>query len=461
MAKFLMRRRKNIRSVGKRLTALIISMIVTISGVMLLIGYSKFSSSAEQYYFRLGETTAAIMSLLVDADSLDVYLKTRVADERYYKTLNELRKAKEECGAKVLYVFTIADTGVHYIYDSDDSDDSAAAELGEFDPFLNVDDETGEVGRLYPEATELQLRAGKKIDTIMGMTQYGWIITVNKPLYGSDGNCKGYIGIDFNVNQMMDERKVYLWYLVTAALIITALFALFYIQVIRRIVIRPIDIIAKAVNSLENGESIGESDILSMKINTGDEFQSLAEALKSMVLKIQEYIVSLNIATTKSETDVLTSLYNRGAFEQRVSAILNLRQEKGQINAFMMIDVDFFKSVNDNYGHAAGDAVLSGCARALRRVMREADVVGRLGGDEFAVFCKSIGSVATAEEKARRIRGEWLKIIPPGGTKGITGSIGISFSPQNGREYQALFNKADEALYRAKEAGRDGFALAK
>jgi diguanylate cyclase (GGDEF)-like protein len=91
--------------------------------------------------------------------------------------------------------------------------------------------------------------------------------------------------------------------------------------------------------------------------------------------------------------------------------------------------------------------------------MRESDVVGRLGGDEFAVFCKGIGSVAIAEDKARQIRDAWLKIIPPGCDKGITASIGISFAPQDGVVYQELFNKADAALYRAKEAGRDGFAL--
>ncbi|GHS90534.1 hypothetical protein AGMMS49957_16740 [Synergistales bacterium] len=458
MGKRWARKRKNNRSVGKRLTILIISMIVTISGAMLIIGYSRFKDSAEQYYFRTGEATAGIVALLVDPSSLDIYLKTRAIDEKYDDTMLMLRKAQIECGAKTLYVFTVADEGIHYIYDTDVSD--MLSELGDFDPFVYTDEDTGEVRRLYPEATEQQLRKGGQVDTIMGVTQYGWTMTVNKPLYGVDGICKGYVGIDFDVNQMMSEREEYLWHLVTISLAITMFLAAFYLHAIRKIIIDPIDIIAKAVNSLESGESIGESEILSMEINTKDEFQSLAEALKSMVLKIQEYITNLNIATVKSETDALTSLCNRGAFEQRVSAILRLRPEKDQIDAFMMIDVDFFKSVNDNYGHAAGDVVLSGCAQALRRVIREADVVGRLGGDEFAVFCKSIGSVATAEEKARQIRGEWLKVIPPGGERGVTASIGISLTPRNGRTYQELFNKADEALYKVKEGGRDAFALA-
>jgi diguanylate cyclase (GGDEF)-like protein len=176
-----------------------------------------------------------------------------------------------------------------------------------------------------------------------------------------------------------------------------------------------------------------------------------------MVQKIHDYIISLKLATFKAETDALTTLFNRVAFEQRVNAILRLRPDKDQINAFLMIDVDYFKNVNDQYGHGAGDKVLLECSQALLKVTREADVVARLGGDEFAIFCRNISSVTKAEDKARQIRREWLKIIPTGGEKGITASIGISFAPQDGLNYQELFTKADEALYKAKAAGRDGF----
>ncbi|GHV51560.1 hypothetical protein FACS1894216_05920 [Synergistales bacterium] len=427
----------------------------------MIIGYFRFKVLTEQYYFRMGETTAGVVALLIDADSLDSYLKNLTQDKKYDETTEALRKARDECGAQALYVFQAGYEGVTYIYDTDISD--MWCDLGYLDPYVYYNPD-GTVGRLYPDATKQQLLLGGKVDTIMGITQYGWTITVNEPLYGSDGSCKGYVGIDFDVNRVITERMEYLRNLIIIMLLTTMAFAAIYLRIIHKNIIRPIDIMVDAadnfiVNSLESGGSIGESEILSMEINTGDELQSLSETLKSMVRKIHEHLINLSLATIKSETDVLTSLCNRGAFEQRVSAILRLRPEKDQINAFMMIDVDFFKAVNDTYGHAAGDIVLSECAQALLRVLREADVVGRLGGDEFAVFCKSIGSVAMAKEKARQIRAEWLKIMPPGSGKGITASIGISFSPQDGLVYQELFNKADEALYRAKEAGRDGCAV--
>jgi diguanylate cyclase (GGDEF)-like protein len=455
------RKIKNNRSVGKRLTALIIFMIVTISSVMMIIGFLRLKESTEEYYYRMGETTAGILALIIDPDSLDKYLETLTPDEEYDKTMQKLQKARTECEAQALYLFRATDEGITYIYDTDPSD--RWCELGHFDTYVYTDP-GGTVEHLYPEVSVQQLRNGGEVDSIMGMTQYGWIITVSRPIYGRDGSCKGYVGIDFDVNRVIAERTAYLWQLAIIILIITAIFAVIYLIIIRKIIITPINTMAKAadnflINSLKSGQSIDESDILSMQINTRDEMQSLAESLQSMVRKINEHITNLNIVTIKSETDVLTSLCNRGAFEQRVTAILHLRPEPGQINAFIMIDVDYFKAVNDNYGHAAGDTVLSECAKALRKIMREADVVGRLGGDEFAVFCRGIGSVSKAEDKARQIRSEWLKIIPPGGENGITASIGISFAPRDGQIYQELFNKADEALYKAKEAGRDGFAV--
>jgi diguanylate cyclase (GGDEF)-like protein len=452
--------KKNNRSVGRRLTVLIILMIVIISSVMMIIGYARFSQSTEDYYYRMGETTAGIIALSVDADSLDKYLDTLTTDEEYDETMQVLREARAECGAQALYVFRPSDKGVTYVYDTDPSD--MWCELGYFDPYEYISEE-GTVERLYTEATAEQFMRGGSVDPVMGiLTQYGWTITVNEPLYGSDGTLKGYVGIDFDVNDVMNERTTYLWQLALIVLSLTVLFAVLYLLIIRRTIINPINSMAKAADSFlvsnqGSDESIVESDILSLDIKTKDEMESLAEALKSMVRKIDEHLANLKIATIKSETDALTGLLNRAGFEQRVSTLLRLSSEKSQINAFMVIDVDYFKAVNDSSGHSAGDEVLAECAKALRRVMRESDVVGRFGGDEFAVYCTSIGSTEMAKTKAQQIRDEWLKIIPPESEKGVTASIGISFSPKDGQEYQELFDRADEALYQAKEAGRDNF----
>ncbi|MFP3043561.1 ATP-binding protein [Treponema primitia] len=291
------------RSVGRRLTVLIIFMIVAISSVMMVIGYLRFKKSAEGYYHKMGEITAGVVALFVDPDSLDTYLETLTPDKQYEDTMQLLQKARIECEAQVLYVFRPTDEGVIYIYDTDPTD--MWCELGDFDSYVYTNPD-GSVERLYKELTVQQFLRGGRVDPVMGIaTQYGWTITVNEPLYGRDGTCKGYVGIDFDVNQMMAERRIYLGNLALTTLAITAAFAIIYLYIIRKTIVRPVDIMAKAadsflvkslVSSPENENSIGESAILSMEINTGDEFQSLAEALKSMVRKIDEYLTNLSIA---------------------------------------------------------------------------------------------------------------------------------------------------------------------
>ena len=123
--------------------------------------------------------------------------------------------------------------------------------------------------------------------------------------------------------------------------------------------------------------------------------------------------------------------------------------------AFMVIDVDHFKPVNDTYGHIAGDRVLKACANALRKVLRDSDIIGRQGGDEFVVFCQGINDSALAEKRAIQIRKAWKKLSFKGGARHITASIGIALAPYHGTSFRELYGNADEAMYKAKALGRD------
>ena|GEM_PF-539519 len=163
----------------------------------------------------------------------------------------------------------------------------------------------------------------------------------------------------------------------------------------------------------------------------------------------------LHDVTHKAKTDGLTQLWNRDTFKHMVETFL--RESPVNSGIFMIIDIDYFKGVNDTYGHTVGDDVLVACANALRHVFRDSDIIGRQGGDEFAVFCKGITEIKTAEEKAERIRESWKKIIPESGANPVTGSIGIALFPEHGLTFQELFSNADKALYRAKKNNRDRF----
>jgi len=161
--------------------------------------------------------------------------------------------------------------------------------------------------------------------------------------------------------------------------------------------------------------------------------------------------------TRKAEMDELTGLWNRNIFQRMVQDYLLNKDDNA--GAFMMIDVDSFKAVNDTYGHLVGDGVLKSCANAMRSVLRDSDIIGRQGGDEFVVFCRGIKDGLAAEKKAAQLCDALRTVVPEGGKKPITASIGIVISPIHGTTFKQLYSNADAAMYKVKERGKNGYRL--
>ena len=159
----------------------------------------------------------------------------------------------------------------------------------------------------------------------------------------------------------------------------------------------------------------------------------------------------------KAMEDGLTHLYNASACRKLISQ--KLRQMKGgQIGAFLIMDVDHFKEINDNHGHHAGDRILQGFADLLRDALRGDSVVARIGGDEFVVYLDSIKSEENISSICERIRSQAHAIRV--GDKELTISIG-AVAVREKDSYDVLYRLADKALYEAKNAQRDRFCLAR
>ncbi len=158
----------------------------------------------------------------------------------------------------------------------------------------------------------------------------------------------------------------------------------------------------------------------------------------------------------QANTDARTGLTNSRAFDLSLEHALTARAGHESL-AVLMIDVDHFKQFNDRHGHPAGDVALKAFAAVLRSCMRDGDVASRYGGEEFAVFLPGIGSAAAASVAERiRARTEGTLIsLAPGQTERITISIGVASVPDDAEDRVSLLSLADEALYRAKEAGRN------
>jgi diguanylate cyclase (GGDEF)-like protein len=160
-------------------------------------------------------------------------------------------------------------------------------------------------------------------------------------------------------------------------------------------------------------------------------------------------------------TDDKTGLLNVGTWRALADAELERGTRHDQQLAVLMVDLDFFKGVNDRYGHLAGDQALRAVAETMRGVVRGSDLVGRFGGEEFVILVSGVDSAATVEIGNRiceRVRG--LRVEDPitGGSYPdlrLTVSVGVATFPDAGRDLDELLMKADAALFAAKDAGRD------
>lgn len=152
--------------------------------------------------------------------------------------------------------------------------------------------------------------------------------------------------------------------------------------------------------------------------------------------------------------DVLTSLPNRLLFSDRLqSALYRASREKSQF-AVLYLDLDKFKQVNDDAGHAVGDLLLQQAAARIKHAVRSSDTVARFGGDEFVVLLEHIEDVSTAQAVAEKVRCSLnAPFVLAGGEFFVFPSIGISVFPVQGQDEQQLLLEADRAMYQAKKAG--------
>lgn len=162
----------------------------------------------------------------------------------------------------------------------------------------------------------------------------------------------------------------------------------------------------------------------------------------------------------KAQTDPLTQLPNRLLFEDRLEMALSFYKRYQEKFAVLYLDLDYFKDVNDNFGHAAGDALLIQVAGRLKDALRASDTVARMGGDEFAILLiKQLGAREAEEIAARIVSGLAIPFELSEGTARISCSIGIAYCPEHGEDADTLTRAADQALYQVKAGGRNAYRV--
>jgi diguanylate cyclase (GGDEF)-like protein/PAS domain S-box-containing protein len=193
-------------------------------------------------------------------------------------------------------------------------------------------------------------------------------------------------------------------------------------------------------------------------LETGDEGERLGLAVWHDVTERNEVHRRLQHL---ADHDSLTGLLNRRRFEQEVEQHLSRCRRYGATGAVVLIDIDHFKYVNDTLGHGAGDELIIQIADALRLRLRESDVLARLGGDEFAVLLPQVqveDALIVAQSLVEGLRGH-ARASVGGPLRPVTASIGVALVTAGQATGGEVMTQADLAMYDAKEAGRDRYAV--
>jgi len=201
-------------------------------------------------------------------------------------------------------------------------------------------------------------------------------------------------------------------------------------------------------------KGLGEITMIRRTRFSNDELHFIEQVLVALLAPLNNalnYQQALNLASL----DPLTGIYNRYAMENMVSREIELTQRNNTPLSMIALDIDYFKKVNDTYGHAAGDCVLKHLTECVHQCTRTTDAMFRYGGEEFILLLNNT-DLFGAQELAERIRKniEQTPYIYDGKSIKITASIGISTFIENDTSSD-FFKRADKALYRAKSAGRN------
>ncbi len=221
------------------------------------------------------------------------------------------------------------------------------------------------------------------------------------------------------------------------------------------------------IDKIKFSGSGGGEEVLRFKIGKGrDEVLEIGTKSKNVIEYMPYFVTLLRLCLERiklynkfqelSILDSLTKVYNRRhfmfcygeEFDRTVKFKLNL--------GFLMIDIDYFKKINDNYGHLVGDAVLREVARIIRENLREIDSLARFGGEEFSVMLPETdkaSAIMAAERISSRVSQERIKVFDEALSVSI--SVGVATFPQNTLYPDVLIEVADKALYKAKLSGRN------
>jgi len=430
------------KSLSQSIIFLIFVVLFVSIGLFLFLDFTKLTEDVVEWKLEEMHTLILAYAEILDGDSIEVDFQRKEKNVFYNKWNDISDSLLKKTGMKYIYVMNTSynDSIEFYI--------GARNHKGKpkFLEKLPIKDFDVALINKLKNKSEIYVCNTGHYPEYGGELAYSYLSIKN-----SKGDVVAFVGADKEMTDINDNiKKIEIELIFSSILFFVVLFVLLT-YLIRKIFISPI---SKIIGAANNFHFLNVS-FKNLNLTHVKEYDALIESFRNMENKI-------NHAITKSFTDDLTKLNNRYFFTLSLENILKPTQQEKMI-AFLIIDIDSFKQINDTYGHEKGDFVLRNTGIILKQVFGDLPgVVVRLGGDEFAVCLDGVADRQIVEDKCDAFKEELSQIIyAEGKTGGVSASIGVIITKfsEVAPIYTEIFSAADTNLYKVKARGKNGYLI--
>lgn len=435
------------------------TVILTLSSILLsfsisLISYFLFKDSVVSDRIKTVDGIVAVVVNEINPYRVNDYIKYGRALKDYRQTLEKFYAIKHSnSDIKYLYVYKFTPDGCKVVFDLDTAD--------------LLGDRPGESPTLeqavIPYLADMQ--AGRPIPPIITNDEFGYLLTLYKPVYDYNGKCQCYAAIDFSMDILPEYTRTFIIKLVALFLGGFVFIMAIGLGFIENNIILPVNTMAYCARNFPyESESAREKHFLqlkALKIKTGDEVENLYSALLRTTENILLYLEKLQNARVKfaamdelAHKDSLTGIKNKAAYDEATAALDGKILAARARFCIVMVDVNYLKRINDTYGHECGNDYLVNACRLVCAVFGLENVY-RIGGDEFAVILQgdkaSLVKYFVAQFKFEMERKRSNDALKP--WEKISAAVGVAnYNPARDKTAEEVFKRADKEMYANKLA---------
>ena len=419
---------------------------------------SRYDKGILEVYENQGNEILGIAAREINADHIPDYVRGDEYLDEYEKTRERLNTYAENFKS------------IYYLYALIPNEDGLNATIL-FDAKVEHDtpQKLGESYRLEKGAIKNieKIRSGKVAEAFIDRSKWGYLLTCIRPLADSEGTIQGYLFLDFNVDRIRSNTNRFFVGLFLIVLAIMVCITYWGISTVSIRITEPIEKMYKCLSGFKYSSDFDRQEnirkLKELNINTNAEITSLYHALiktnedsYNYLHDFQTATEKLDIAKEKAYNDALTGLHNKNAYDDKLKKLQELLDQHQPVRAaFIMVDINNLKYVNDTFGHRKGDQYIRGCCRILSEVCKTSTIY-RIGGDEFVILLQD-RDYENRHEILEHLKKSYESTYNDGSNQPweqYSASVGMSEIKEDDTKISDVFKRADSEMYKAKSEFR-------